>query len=70
MAVPSILMVAPNGTVNEAIEFLTPIFFVVVSRVIGNVALLLEVENAKMAVSRIFFKKINGKFVIFFQRKG
>ena len=54
------LIVAPKGTVNDAIEFLTPIFLVVVSSVIGKVALLLEVEKAKMAVSRIFFKKING----------
>ena len=40
-------MVAPSGTVNEAIEFFTPIFFVAVSSVTGIVALLLAVENAK-----------------------
>ena len=54
------LIVAPRGTVNEAIEFFTPIFLVTVSMVIGNVALLLDVENAKIAVLRIFLKKMNG----------
>ena len=38
----------------------TPSFFLAVSRVTGNVALLLEVEIAKRAVSRIFFNKITG----------
>ena len=46
IAVPSIFIVAPKGTVNEATDFFTPKFSSTVLRLIGMVAALLEVENA------------------------
>ncbi len=46
IAVPSMLIVAPSGTVNEAMELFTPSFCSTVFRVTGIVALLLAVQNA------------------------
>ena len=60
MAVPSMLMVAPIGTVNEATLFFTPILYSTVRRVTGMVAPELAVENANAAGSRIFFRKVSG----------
>ena len=51
MAVPSILIVAPNGTVNEATLSFTSRFFLRQLNVIGIVALLLDVENEKIRAS-------------------
>ena len=45
IAVPSMLMVAPSGTVNEAIRFLTPRHLVAVSMVTGIVAFEEAVES-------------------------
>ena len=53
IAVPSILIVAPTGTTNEAISFLTPISWFTVFNVTGIVAALEEVENANIAASFI-----------------
>ena len=53
IAVPSILIVAPSGTVNEATFCLIAKFFFKHSNVIGIVALLLEVENANNKASLI-----------------
>ena len=55
IAVPSILMVAPNGTEKEAMLLSTPNFFSTVRKVTGNVAPLDEVLNAKSIGSRIFW---------------
>ena len=60
MAVPSMLMVEPKGTVKEATLDLTPNFLVAVSIVTGKVALLLDVLKAKSAASRIFTSNISG----------
>ena len=60
MAVPSILIVAPSGTVKDPIEELTPILFFTVSYVIGIVALLEEVIKAKTASDLTFMKNLRG----------
>ena len=60
MAVPSILIVAPSGTVKDPIEELTPILFFTVSNVIGIVALLEEVLKAKTASDLTFMKNFTG----------
>jgi len=57
MAVPSIFIVAPKGTVKEAILSFTLKFFFKFSSVTGIVAELLEVENAKIKASFIPLKK-------------
>ena len=46
IAVPSILIVAPRGTVNDATDLFTPKFSSTVFKLIGIVAALLDVENA------------------------
>ena len=56
IAVPSIFIVAPKGTVKEPIVGLTPSLFLTVSRVTGMVALLEEVLKAKTA-NDLTFKK-------------
>ena len=55
---PSILIVAPSGTVKEHILFFTAKFFFKFSRVIGIVALLLYVEKANKIASFIPLKKM------------
>ena len=60
IAVPSMLMVAPSGTVNEATAFFTPMRCSTVSSVTGMVALLLAVEKAKTSAARILRKNISG----------
>ena len=60
IAVPSMLMVAPNGTVNEATELSTPNRWVTVRKVTGIVALELAVENANTWALLIFFMKVTG----------
>ena len=50
MAVPSMLMVAPIGTVNEATLFFTPILYSTVRSVTGMVAPELAVEKARVKV--------------------
>tara|TARA_B100001564_G_scaffold244988_1_gene207733 strand:- start:51 stop:251 length:201 start_codon:yes stop_codon:yes gene_type:complete len=54
------LIVAPSGTVNDPIDDLTPSLFLTVSRVIGMVALLEEVLNAKTARDLTFIKNLKG----------
>ena len=53
IAVPSMLIVAPSGIVNEAMELWTPSLSFVVSRVTGSVALLDAVLNAKSSGERV-----------------
>jgi hypothetical protein len=60
IAVPSILIVAPRGTVKEPIEDLTPRLFLTVSSVTGIVALLDEVLKAKTASDLTFIKNLIG----------
>jgi hypothetical protein len=60
MAVPSMLIVAPKGTVNAAIELLTPNRFSVTCRVTGMVALELAVLKANIWAGRIFLKNSTG----------
>ena len=60
IAVPSILIVAQSGTVKDPIEEFTPILFFTVSKVIGIVALLEEVLNAKTASDLTFMKNLIG----------
>ena len=52
IAVPSILIVAPNGIVNEEIFLDTPIFSSRVSIAIGIVALDVAVEKAKLITGK------------------
>ncbi len=54
IAVPSMLIVAPNGTVNEATELSTPTRCVTDRNVTGIVAFEDAVENAKICAGRIF----------------
>ncbi len=60
IAVPSILIVAPNGTIKEAVEFSTPKRFSVALNVTGIVALELDVLKANICTARIFFIKTQG----------
>ena len=60
IAVPSMLIVAPKGTVKDPIDDLTPSLFLTVSRVIGMVALLEEVLKAKTASDLTFIKNLTG----------
>ena len=60
IAVPSMLIVAPSGIVNDATELLAPNFLVAVSSVIGMVALELDVLKANKHVCFIFAKKVVG----------
>ena len=55
IAVPSILIVAPSGIVNEEIRFDIPIFFSSVSIDMGIVAFEVAVENAKAITGKKFF---------------
>ena len=63
MAVPSILIVIPNGKTNEAISSLTPNSWTVVSLFNGNVAALDDVEKPNKATFGIL--RINGFGLIF-----
>ena len=58
--VPSMLMVAPRGMVKEDILLDTPIFLNRVSMDRGIVALLVEVENAKVMTGKNFLINLNG----------
>ena len=58
--VPSMLMVAPSGMVKEDILLDTPIFLNRVSMDSGIVALLVEVENAKVMTGKNFLINLNG----------
>ena len=58
MAVPSILMVAPRGTVNEATLLSTPRRFSTVRNVTGIVAPLEAVLKANANAERILLKKV------------
>ena len=60
IAVPSIFIVAPKGTVKEPTDELTPSLFLTVSSVIGIVALLDEVLKAKTAKDLTFMKNLKG----------
>ena len=60
IAVPSMLMVAPRGTVNEPIELSTPRRRSTVSRVTGSVAPELAVLNANATGARILRRKTTG----------
>ena len=60
MAVPSMLTVAPSGTVKEAMELWAPTRFLATFNVIGIVALLDEVLKAKSIAGRIFLKRVSG----------
>ncbi len=60
MEVPSMLMVAPSGMVNDEMRRSTPIFFSSVSMFSGMVALLVAVENAKAMTEPNFFRKRMG----------
>lgn len=60
IAVPSILMVAPSGTVKEEIFLDTPIFFANVSIDNGIVALDVAVEKANAITGKKFLIKIIG----------
>ena len=58
IAVPSILMVAPKGTVNEEMLLLTPKRFSTVRNVTGMVAPLEAVLKANANAGRILLKKV------------
>ena len=58
--VPSMLMVAPSGIVNEEICLDTPIFLLSVSIDIGIVALDVAVENANPITGRNFLINLSG----------
>jgi len=60
IAVPSILMVAPSGSVKLDILFETPEFFSTAVIVRGNVAPEEEVEKAVSKGVDIFFMCLNG----------
>jgi hypothetical protein len=60
IAVPSIFMVAPNGTVKAAVVLLTPMRFSNACRVTGMVALELAVLKEKKCAGRIFLKNVSG----------
>ena len=60
MAVPSMLMVAPSGMVNDATRLSTPIFFSSVSMLSGMVALLELVENANAMTGQNLRRKWKG----------
>ena len=60
MAVPSMLIVAPKGTMKEAVELSTPNLFSTLRRVTGMVALELDVLKANICAVRIFFKNVSG----------
>jgi hypothetical protein len=53
MAVPSMLIVAPSGSTNEATGRDTPSFSCATSMVTGSVALELDVEKATSGASAI-----------------
>ena len=57
IAVPSMLIVAPSGTVNEPMESCTPSRSSTVRRVTGSVAPLLAVPKATLMGARSFLKK-------------
>jgi hypothetical protein len=52
-------IVAPTGITNDETFLFTPRSFWTVLRVTGIVAALEDVENAKMATSFIFLKKVS-----------
>ena len=60
IAVPSMLIVAPRGIVNEATFGSTPIFFSRVSIFSGMVAFEELVENANSITGSIFRKNCSG----------
>ena len=60
MAVPSMLMVAPSGMVNDETLGLTPTFSSSVSMLSGMVALDELVENAKTMTGQNLCRKWNG----------
>ena len=60
IAVPSILTVAPKGTVNEAIELSAPNRSLAALNVTGIVALLDEVLNANSIAGRMFINSLRG----------
>jgi hypothetical protein len=55
------LMVAPSGMANDAIEFDTPSSSSVVLRLMGIVAFELEVEKAKIGTRLNFLKNCMGE---------
>ena len=57
IAVPSMLIVAPSGTENEATESPTPSRFLTVASVSGRVAPLDAVLNANINTARILVRK-------------
>ena len=60
IAVPSILIVAPKGIVNEEILFETPIFLANVSIDKGMVAFEVAVEKAKAITGKKFLINLIG----------
>ena len=60
IAVPSILIVAPKGTVNDAIFLFTPILSTTVLSVTGIVAFEDDVENANNIKDLILLKNLKG----------
>ena len=60
MAVPSIFIVAPKGTVNDATFLFTPILSITVFKVTGIVAFDEEVEKANIINDFTLSKKLNG----------
>ena len=60
MDVPSMLMVAPRGIVKDEICLETPIFLYRVSIDRGIVALLVEVEKAKVITGKNFLMNLKG----------
>ena len=60
MEVPSMLMVAPRGIVKDEICLETPIFLYRVSIDRGIVALLVEVEKAKVITGKNFLMNLKG----------
>ena len=60
IAVPSMLIVAPSGITNEAMELLTPKRFSTVLSTTGIEALLLAVLKANNIAGCNFLKKVIG----------
>ena len=60
MEVPSMLMVAPSGMVNDEMRRSTPIFFSSVSMFNGMVAFDVAVENANIITDTNFFRNFTG----------
>ena len=60
IAVPSMLMVAPSGMVNELTRRLTPMRFSRVVMFIGIVALEVAVENAKAITGKNLRTNVKG----------